>query len=335
MKYRTRSRFPVLLSLLVLGAFAAIPQAAFAQLDGVSEIDSCMQTAFGTPVTNANKLNCAANDIRLSRATSVSPDSCISGEMFDLTATFETNVTANSRYDATFFFRVDGGSNARGDGTNATGSCSVSQLNVGPDAKELDGDTCWDLNAGTYSLTFLIEDVLCDDSDGDGFLNLPNCTSWHSNQGTLCEIGSPYNDAKPDTKSKCVCDDTFQVPVRVVPPDGYIGKVATQAVVSYQITVHNTSGKAATLSGLSDTIYGNITSVQGAIQSTGCSNGGSIAANDATPYTCSFTVLVSNPGSSSSVDNTVSGTLTNSDGSASVFGSTKVVVDLDYGTAGH
>jgi hypothetical protein len=335
MKYKTRSWFPILLSLLVLGAFVAIPQVASAQ-SGPSSIDGCMQTAFGTPVTNANKLNCTANDIRLSLATSVSPDTCIKGEMFDLTATFDTIVTANTRYDATFFFRVDGGSNARGDGPNATGSCSVSQLDAGgdPAAKDLDGDSCWDLNAGTYSLTFLIEDVECADPDNDGFLNLPNCTSWHSNQGTACVIGEPYDDAKPDTKSKCVCDDTFQVPVRVVPPDGNLVKVATQAVVTYQITVNNTGSKAATLGGLSDTVYNDITTTgHDGIQTTDCANGGSITAGGS--YQCSFTILVSNPGSSSSVDNTVSGTLSNSDGSTPISGSTKVLVDLDYGTAGH
>jgi hypothetical protein len=333
MKYRTRSWFPVLLSLLVLGAFAAIPQVALAvDLDGPTYSDGCMQTAFGTPVTNANGLVCTANDIRLSNVTDISPTTCISGELFDLTATFSTVVTANTRYDAAFFFRIDGGSNARGDGSTASGTCSVSQLTSGGHGLELDGDGCYDLNSGTYPLTFTIPDVLCDDSDGDGFLNLPYCTSWHSNHGTLCTLDTPFTDAKPDTKSKCVCDDTFQVPVRVVPPSGYIGKVATQAVVTYQITVHNTGSKAATLTLLSDTIYNNITtSGHDAIQTTGCSNGGSIAANDAIPYTCSFTVLVSNPGSSTPVSNTVSGLLSNSDGSASVFGSTSVVVDLNAG----
>jgi hypothetical protein len=338
MKYPRRSWFPVLLSLLVLGAFAAIPHAAVAQvtLDGPTYSDGCMQTAFGTPVTNSNKLVCTANDIKLSNVTAFSPASCVSGDLFDLTATFTTVVTANSRYDAAFFFRTDGGPNARGDGANATGTCTISQLDDAGHGLQLDGDGCYDLNSGTYPLTFTIPDVLCDDSDHDGFLNLPYCTSWHSNQGTLCSLDTPFTDAKPDTKSKCVCDDNFQVPVRVVPPAGNLVKVATQAVVTYQITVHNTGSKAATLSGLSDSVYGDITSASNsAIQGTTCQNGGSIAASDVTPYSCSFTVLISNPGSSSAVPNIVSGTLSNSDGSASLNGSTSVLIDLDYGTAGH
>jgi hypothetical protein len=153
-----------------------------------------MQKVFGTPVANSNQLNFTANDIRLSRATSVNPTSGIEGTTFNLEATFETIITANIRYDAGFFFRIDGGTNARGDGTDATGQCSLSALDpsILP-AEELDGDTCGDLNSGTYELTFTIHGVLCTDTDGDGFLNLPNCTSWHSNQGTTCNINTAFD----------------------------------------------------------------------------------------------------------------------------------------------
>src|SRR6185369_16195739 len=59
---------------------------------------SCMQKVFGSPVSGSNKLNCTANDIRLSRAISVSPEKCTAGLKFNLTATFETVVTANARH---------------------------------------------------------------------------------------------------------------------------------------------------------------------------------------------------------------------------------------------
>ena len=65
-----------------------------------------MQRTFGGPmVTGANRLNCTANDIAIARVVSASP---CTGTMFDLTATFEVNVNANSRYDAGFYFRTDG-----------------------------------------------------------------------------------------------------------------------------------------------------------------------------------------------------------------------------------
>src|SRR5437773_1932585 len=114
----------------VVGGLLLSGQPASAVDNGPSLSPSaCMQRAFIGPtgnVTNANRLNCTANDIRLSKATSVSPSSCVEGTTFDLTATFETNVTANARYDAGFFFRTDGGSNARGDGNTAGGVCSLS-----------------------------------------------------------------------------------------------------------------------------------------------------------------------------------------------------------------
>jgi hypothetical protein len=198
-------------------------------VSGPTVADGCMQTTFGTPVNNSNKLNCTANDIALSRAVSVEPNSCIRGQTFDLLATFEVNVTADGRYDAGFFFRTDGGTNARGDGVNASGQCTLSALTPPPPnndpVRQLDGDSCGDLNASPkndpHEVTFLIPDVLCAAAPGTNVLRLPNCTSWHSNQGTACSISSPdflasdADDFHPDTKSKCVCDDTFTVPVTV------------------------------------------------------------------------------------------------------------------------
>jgi hypothetical protein len=212
----------------------------------------CMQKVFGTPVTNSNKVNCTANDIRLSRAISVSPQSCVRGTTFDLTATFETVVTANARYDAGFFFRIDGGKNARGDGVQATGKCSLSALKppppTNPPALNLDGDTSGDMNAGTYNtVTFTIPGVVCQDLDNDRTLNLPNCTSWHSNQGTVSDItnASTFN---PDTKSKCVCDDTFEVPVRVEDATIAVDKTASPTQINepggqitFTVRITNTS----------------------------------------------------------------------------------------------
>src|SRR4029453_11099202 len=98
---------------------------------------------------------------------------------------------------------------------SAAGSCSLSALAIppppNPPSLNLDADTCGDLNAGTYSLSFTIPNVLCQDSDGDGFLNLPNCTSWHSNQGTTCSITDAFT-FRPATKSKCGWGATFQDP---------------------------------------------------------------------------------------------------------------------------
>jgi len=260
----------VLLGVLVVGGLLLGAQPASADSGPTISPSACMQTVFSgqtaEPIPNSDLLNCTANDIRLSRAISVSPGSCIQGETFTLTATFETNVTANTRYDAGFFFNIDGGANAR------LGTCSLSVLTPGsqPGVLQLDGDSCGDLNAGTINLTFTIPDVLCQDSDGDGFLNLPNCTSWHSNAGTVCQqaTAGTFNaaNAAPDTKSKCVCDDTFQVPVIVETATLDVEKSAapmtvpeTGGTVTYTVMVTNTAAfVSVTIDSIVDDIYGNL-----------------------------------------------------------------------------
>jgi hypothetical protein len=265
---------PVLLCLVAVWGILVGAQPAFAVDNGPTQTGQiCMQKVFGTPVSGSNRLNCSAGDIRISRAISVSPDTCTRGQKFDLTATFETIVIANARYDAGFFFRIDGGTNARGDGTNATGECSLSALTPGvtPALNPGDGDTCGDLNAGTYNLTFTIEDVLCQDSDNDGFLNLPNCTSWHNNQDTVCEISDPFAvadavDFKPENKSKCKCDDTFQVPVTVEQATITVEKSVSPDVkpepggtVTYTVKITNNAlVESVTISSIIDDVYGDL-----------------------------------------------------------------------------
>jgi hypothetical protein len=258
-------------------------------------------------VTSSNKLNCTANDIRISRATAVSPSSCIEGTHFDLTATFETIVTANARYDAGFFFRTDGGTSARGDGNTASGVCSLSALTPGQaPALDLDGDTCGDLNAGTYSLTFTIPQVLCAAAPGTNLLRLPNCTSWHSNQATACTITNQF-DFHPDTKSKCVCDDTFTVPVVVESPSGAVLKSATKAVVTYQVQVkNNSSTRTVKIDSLVDDTYGDLSAGAPPIQSTTCNTLiGTTVAPGATSSACTFTVQYNTPGTFGNVTDTV------------------------------
>ena len=281
------------LLLVVLGVPAVAvallaAQPALAADNGPTQTgEICMQKVFGTPVASSNKLNCTANDISLARAISVSPSSCIEGSTIDLTATFEVNVTANARYDAGFFFRIDGGGNARGDGEAASGTCSLSALTRGLDpaiSTSLDdGDTCGDLNAGTYNVTFTIPDVVCagvpdPENPGQKVLALPNCTSWHSNQGTACTIDDPFSlanafDFRPDTKSKCVCDDDFTVPVIVEDATLTVTKTAsptsvpeTGQTVTYTVQVTNdASFVSVTITTIDDDVYGDLTDATNAL----------------------------------------------------------------------
>src|SRR4051794_9602923 len=94
--------------------------------------NTCMQRVFMGPppatVSGATQLNCTANDVRISKA--ISAINLDTGDTpgtlhhpFTLQATFQPTVTATSRYDETYFFRLDGGTSARGDGATAAGKC--------------------------------------------------------------------------------------------------------------------------------------------------------------------------------------------------------------------
>jgi hypothetical protein len=344
---------PILLGVLVVGGLLMGPQPASAVLTGACGTagnpacagptttgDVCMQQIFsgGATPTSAQRLNCTANDVRISKAVDVFPTSCLDGSTFTLTATFEINVTANSRYDAGFFFNIAGGDDAR----DNTGTCSLSTLNkaVLP-ALDLDGDTCGDLNAGTYQVTFTIPGVQCNDSDGDGLLNLPNCTSWHNKAGTVCTSPTVLPPA-PDTRSKCVCDDTFQVPVTVESPSGAVRKTATQAVVTYEVKVkNNSSTQTVKINSLTDDIYGDLTkdknSGNALIESTDCNNLiGTTIGTSSESNACHFTVKITNTdtvgdGTNGTVANTVTAEIEDTahvGNTSNVTGNTKVTVDL-------
>jgi hypothetical protein len=304
---------------LVVGGLLVSAQSASATDNGPTVYDGiCMQKVFGgDTVTSKNRLNCSAGDIRLSRVLSVSPTTCTRGQLFDLTATFEIIVTANARYDAGFFFRLDGGPSARGGllpepFKTAEGSCSLSALTPpsptnGP-SLNLDGDTCGDLNSGTYQVSFTIPNVSCNDTNDDKLLNLPYCTSWHSKQGTLCEISSAgfvVADAKyfaPDTPSKCVCDDTFQVPVLVEEATIEVTKTADPMTVpepggevTYTVSIKNTASlESVAIYSIIDNIYGDLGDKDNeAVTDNGCPDliGDTLGAGLTT--TCSFKGYVS------------------------------------------
>jgi hypothetical protein len=306
---------------VALGALLLGAQPASAVDDGPTVTGQvCMQTTFsgqvfGQAVPNSDKLNCTAQDIKIAEATTVSPTSCIAGDTFDLTATFRVDVTANSRYDAGFYFNIDGGANARL-GTE----CSLSVVTPGASTSlNLDQDFCGDFNAGTHFVTFTIPDVLCQAQPGTNRLRLPNCTAWHSNSGTACNQNT---DADPDTKSKCNCDDNFTVPVTVETPGITVTKTASTGQtngngdptlnepggnVTYTVSVKNDGNFVAiTINSLTDDLYGDITKFAPTnpnITSTKCSLPQTIQPQGT--YSCSFVAPVSNANGGDTIKDTV------------------------------
>ncbi|UTW13429.1 DUF11 domain-containing protein [Marinobacterium rhizophilum] len=225
-----RTTRTALQALLILGLLAGTQTA---QADGAGNADvlngqACMEDTadFG--------LNCTANDVRIANATNIviDDDGCaFPGDTVDFTATFTVELTAQARHDIGIWFAEDGDPN--GDGA-LTGTCTAATPAYAPDPPwlDLDGtldpfpgpgkkepsgvqDTCGDIDAAHNPLfpVVTLTNVACVDSDGDGKLNLPNCTSWRQpGANELCE--GPL-DAYPGSPSKCRCDDGFNIDIDV------------------------------------------------------------------------------------------------------------------------
>lgn len=228
---------------------------------------NCMQAAFGTPVVGKNALNCTANDIRLARVVEADTTFCVEGSTFTLeNAKFAVAVNASIRYDAAFFFSQDG-TNARGQGVDANGSCAVVTVVPGSTPfEQLDGDNVGDIRQGSYDAIWSVPGIMCADTDNDGFVNLPNCTSWHNGANVVADFTNLASLA-PETKSKCACDDTFNIPVRVEKAGIQVTKTAAEntvaepgGYVTFNVSIENTGNIPVTITSISDDQYGDLLS---------------------------------------------------------------------------
>jgi hypothetical protein len=336
------------LSALVAGAgLMAVAHLAVADDAGNANVLStvpCMQDTAGFG------LNCSANDVQLAAATNIVilDDGCaFLGDEVTFAADFEVVLTAQARHDIGIWFAQDGDPN--GDGA-ITGTCTAATPAYGPDPPwlDLDGtsdpfpgehkpsgvqDTCGDIDADHNPLfPQVVLTVECIDPDGDGKLNLPNCTSWR--QGGANDLCTSPDEAFPGAPSKCRCDIGFNVDIDVPQAELQVVKTATPtsvnepgATVTFDIAVTNTGidpNNDVTLNTLSDDIYGDITQVQGDIQSTTCSVTQTITPGGT--YTCSFNATVSGNGGDSQTDTvTASGV---DDNGNSISGSDDATVDI-------
>jgi hypothetical protein len=218
--------------LSVIALFCALVVATMLLGTPLAIADTCIEEQAGKSVA------CSANDVRVTFADNVRNTfgaplaQCIKGQRISFIADFHVRTTAISRYDIGLYFATDGDPN--GDGARS-GLCSaniITDRHIDPAfpkavmlgataSADLDGDACRDINSA-YGwrhiegkiVTLRVDDVLCHDSDGDGKLNLPNCTSWSQNSGGVCT--SPQN-AVPSSPANCSCDIGFNVPIFVSP----------------------------------------------------------------------------------------------------------------------
>ncbi|GAB6264488.1 DUF7507 domain-containing protein [Photobacterium sp. R1] len=122
--------------------------------------------------------------------------------------------------------------------------------------------------------------------------------------------------------------DDATVNVLNAPPAASVVKQATQAVVTYQVSISNDSdAEALTITSLVDNLFGDITQVTGSIQSTTCSVPQVIqpAAQVEDTYSCQFTAIVT----SSPHVNTVTATVEDDDGSQPIMPSDSATVSFE------
>ncbi|UCC14662.1 MAG: hypothetical protein JSW21_01505 [Gammaproteobacteria bacterium] len=252
------------------------------------------------------------------------------GDTTRFRATFIVELSAQARHDIGLYFATDGDPADQitqiRDGALG-GQCSVGILPETGDFDRPDGstglfvdldttcngggcpqpeDTCGDINGanspiyydmiGPAAVPKYIEAV-CTDTDNNGKLNLPNCTSWR--QGGANEVCMTPEDAYPGAPSKCNCDPAFEVPINVPPAELKVKKTASPLSrpepggdFTFTIEITNTGVDPANdvvLASLTDDKYGNIALTGGMIKSTTCNLiGQTLKSGD--KKTCSFTV---------------------------------------------
>ncbi|CAH0524822.1 hypothetical protein CTH30272_00556 [Allocatenococcus thiocycli] len=215
MEHSIYSRHKGLLSTILISAAGLYGQTALAQDPGIQSV--CMEDLYN------KSLNCTANDINIAEATNIEVTAiggqpvdagtnvCVANQSVTFTADFEVVSTASARYDIGLYFQNDGGPDA------LNGSCNIYTLSnqYSQNASDLDSDACLDVEQAEVVTHSAEVTTLCQDTDGDGQLNLPNCVSWRQpGKNEVCEDG---NDAFPGAPSKCNCDDNYNIPIFIQP----------------------------------------------------------------------------------------------------------------------
>ena len=117
--------------------------------------------------------------------------------------------------------------------------------------------------------------VVCRDSDNDGFLDVGSVISWDNTSGNTCASAA---NAVPNTKAKCLAVPALRIPIEVPGGDLAIVKLPITPTVSagqqvgFAIRVTNTvTGGNIQSVRLTDTLPSGITWAIGAGSDPGCS----------------------------------------------------------------
>jgi hypothetical protein len=245
---------------------------------------------------------CTANDVEISEMLNEVDISCTVGSLVDLALSARLVGQASERYDIGIFVALDGGDARTGTCSHdylppplsAGGTCSTSGTECKKTADCPAGESCvggYDplSGSGPFYNAELAEDPLdacgdvekdvetyhgltaltvpCQDSDGDGYLDIGTCLSWDNQKTSTC---LDADGAVPGTKSKCRCERIRVGNVIVIPGEIRVTKVALPEEVeepggdvAFTFAVQNTSQVVVTIETLEDSVYGNLVEYPG------------------------------------------------------------------------
>ena len=166
----------------------------------------CLEEAFGRP------LNCTSDDVQVEFITvDEVTRNCefpfgVPGDTLAFDGTIYVEVSAGNRFDIGFYFGL---ASATDD------SCTLSIVPPGIGA-DLDGDMCGDFGVPhLYRVPVSGLVVPCQDTDGDGFLDINLCSAWSTSGTEVCSVPS---DALPSSKFACSCGGSAQSKLDIVVP---------------------------------------------------------------------------------------------------------------------
>ena len=276
-------------------------------LVAASFITPALSLAQGVPINGTNCVNafnsrgsvCTAKDVTSSPVLVSGPEACERGETFTATLQFSVISTAKER-DNLGFFIGELGQNALG-GSQCTFSSLAnigSPVNlasgVGP-YREINGDSCGDLAKREVTLHNVVAtDLLCDDQNGDGRVDISYLISWEKNKNNSCVSPTDIPSFFPDQSSACVNENGEGIDVPIEdPPVIEVEKRADPeqleapgGEVIYRVIVSNQSDPTdpVTITSLTDSAYGDVT----ALAQTTCELGVTVAPGG--QYQCEFLV---------------------------------------------
>jgi hypothetical protein len=267
------------------------------------------------PLGNGNI--CTANDLEVQLVTVDGPSGCTEGEQVAATVSFIISRNANflaqraakERTSIGFFIGENGEPVIEG------ASCTFSSLvPLAPPLdlaggsggyRDLNGDACGDIDADDVTVHRVTTDqLLCEDSDGDGRLDIDLAVTWAGNPNAQCTDPGDAADFFPAQSSKCLLATAVDLDIPVEsPPVITLRKTASPPAlpapggpVTFTVSLFNASDTTdpVTIDSLVDDVHGNLAG-QGS-----CVLPQTIPAGES--YDCAFVAQVSGPAGSVEID---------------------------------